>query len=230
MITSAQEYFSRLQDIRNENLHKEVLQIPSDELIYAVDLNSRTIDTPVYLSTETDHTAETIFFIVDRYYETYDLAQSTCVIEYINAKNEPGIYLVPIYDLETYAEEGKMLIPWVIQGKVTKAAGTVKYAIRFYHLTKVERPEGMERGTEYVYDYIINTQVAQSKILKGMGETFIEDNNALDGVITTEGDPVTVDMWQKVYQDLTEMFRDPEEVDDPSYVRGALNLYWTVLD
>lgn len=111
MITSAQEYLSRLQDIRNENLHTEVLQIPSDELIYAVDLNSRTIDTPVYLSTETDHTAETIFFIVDRYYETYDLAQATCIIEFINAKNEPGIYLVPIYDLETYATDGKILFP-----------------------------------------------------------------------------------------------------------------------
>ena len=214
MITSAQEYFSRLQDIRNQNLHKEVLQIPSDELIYAVDLNSRTIDTPVYLSTETDHTAETIFFIVDRYYETYDLSQATCVIEYINAKNEPGIYLVPIYDLETYAEEGKMLIPWVIQGKATRAAGTIRYAIRFYHLTKVERPEGMERGNEYIYDFIINTQVAQSKILKGMGETFFEQADpALDGVVDVidgETVPVTADMWQEIYQDLTGMLQSGE--------------------
>ena len=222
MITSAQEYFSRLQDIRNQNLHKEVLQIPSDELIYAVDLNSRTIDTPVYLSTETDHTAETIFFIVDRYYETYDLSQATCVIEYINAKNEPGIYLVPIYDLETYAEEGKMLIPWVIQGKATRAAGTIRYAIRFYHLTKVERPEGMERGNEYIYDFIINTQVAQSKILKGMGETFFEQADpALDGVVDVidgETVPVTADMWQEIYQDLTGMLQS-----------GELSLYWTIL-
>ena len=213
MITSAQEYLSRLQDIRNENLHTEVLQIPSDELIYAVDLNSRTIDTPVYLSTETDHTAETIFFIVDRYYETYDLAQSTCIIEFINAKNEPGIYLVPIYDLETYAEDGKMLIPWVIQGNATKAAGTIKYAIRFYQLHKVERPEGTEIGTEYVYDYIINTQVAQSKILKGMGETFLEDaTNPLEEI-------TTADVWQELYQELTSALQ-----------QGSLNLYWTVLD
>ena len=213
MITSAQEYLSRLQDIRNENLHKEVLQIPSDELIYAVDLNSRTIDTPVYLSTETDHTAETIFFIVDRYYETYDLSQSTCVIEFINAKNEPGIYLVPIYDLETYAADGKMLIPWVIQGSATKAAGTIKYAIRFYQLHKVERPEGTEVGTEYIYDYIINTQVAQSKILKGMGETFLKDAaNPLEEI-------TTADVWQELYQELTSVLQ-----------QGSLNLYWTVLD
>lgn len=221
MITSAHEYLSRLQEIRNENLHTEVLQIPSDELIYAVDLNSRTIDTPVYLSTETDHTAETIFFIVDRYYETYDLSQATCIIEFINAKNEPGIYLVPIYDLETYAEDGKMLIPWVIQGKATKAAGTIKYAIRFYHLNKVERPEGTETGTEYEYDYIINTQVAQSKILKGMGETFLEDaSNPLEEI-------TSVDTWALLYTQLTNLFKEPEE-GHPEY--GSLNLYWTKLD
>lgn len=230
MITSAKEYLANLQRIRNENLHTEVLQIPSDELVYNVDLNARTIDTPAYLSTETDHTAETVFFLVDRYYETYDLAQSTCIIEFINAKNDFGIYLVPIYDLETYAEEGKMLIPWVIQGKVTAAAGPVKYAIRFYHLNKVERPSGTEIGTEYVYDYIINTQVAQSRILKGMGETFFDNaESALDGVTTTDGDPVLIDTWQQLYNELVEILKEPSE-DDPDHIKGALNLYWTVLD
>ena len=114
MITSAQEYLANLQKIRDENLHTEPLVIPADELIYNVDLNARTIDTPVYLSTETDHIAETVFFAVDRYYETHDLAQSTCIIQYINAKNESYVYVVPVFDLETYADEGKILIPWVI--------------------------------------------------------------------------------------------------------------------
>lgn len=225
MITSAHEYLANLQRIRNENLHTEVLQIPSDELVYNVDLNARTIDTPAYLSTETDHTAETVLFLVDRYYETYDLAKTTCIIEFINAKNEAGIYLVPIYDLETYAAEGKILFPWVIQGKATAAAGPIRYAIRFYHLNTVERPEGTEIGTEYVYDFIINTQVAQSKILKGMGETFFDGaGSALDGVTTTDGDPVLIDTWQQLYTELTDILKDPDE-DDPTHIKGALNLY-----
>ena len=175
MITSAKEYLSRLQEIRNENLHTETLYIPSDELVYAVDLNARVIDTPVYLSTETDHIAETVFFCVDRYFETFDLAESTCIIQYINANGDPFVYLVPVYDLETFANEGRMLIPWVIEGNATAAAGTIKYAIRFYHLTKHEVLNGDKIEYEYDFDYIINTQVAQSKILKGMGKTFLND-------------------------------------------------------
>ena len=111
MITSAKEYLANLQRIRNANIHKEVLQIPSDELIYNIDLNARTVDAPIYLSTETDHIAETVFFAVDRYYETHDLANSTCIIQYINAKGQAYVYLVPVFDIETYADEGKMLIP-----------------------------------------------------------------------------------------------------------------------
>ena len=84
MITSAKEYLANLQRIRNQDIHKEILQIPSDELIYNIDLNARTVDAPVYLSRETDHIAETIFFSVDRYYETHDLANSVCIIQYIN--------------------------------------------------------------------------------------------------------------------------------------------------
>ena len=200
MITSAKEYLANLQRIRNENLHTDVLQIPSDELVYNVDLNARTIDTPVYLSTESDHIAETVFFAVDRFYETFDLAQSTCIIQYINAKNEAYVYLVPVFDIETYADEGKMLIPWVIQGNATVAAGTIKYAIRFFHLNKTTRVlENNEMVTDYDFDYIINTQVAQSRILKGMGETYL--NNAIAPI----EEIIEVEDWEKLFNDLKEM-------------------------
>ena len=209
MITSAKEYLARLQEIRNANLHTESLFIPSDELVYEVDLNARTVDAPVFLSTETDHIAETVFFKVDRYFETHDLAESTCIIQYINAKGDGYVYIVPVYDVETYADEGKILIPWVIQGNATVAPGTIKYAIRFYHLNKRE----VLGEFEYDFDYIINTQVAQSKILHGMGETYLDDAAApLEEVALPED-------WEKLFNDLTEMRRT-----------GVLNLYWTVLE
>lgn len=214
MITSAQEYLANLQKIRDENLHTEPLVIPADELIYNVDLNARTIDTPVYLSTETDHIAETVFFAVDRYYETHDLAQSTCIIQYINAKNESYVYVVPVFDLETYADEGKILIPWVIQGHATAAAGTIKYAIRFYHVNVIERPNDEK---EYEFDYIINTQVAQSRILNGMGETY------LDGALSPLEEVASVDAWEQLYQELTDILRDDDE--ETGHIKGALNLY-----
>lgn len=207
MITSAKEYLANLQRIRDENLRTEVLQIPSDELVYNVDLNARTVDAPVYLSTETDHIAETVFFAVDRYYETHDLAKSTCIIQYINAKNESYVYIVPVFDTETYADEGKILIPWVIQGHATAAAGPIKYAIRFYHINTIERLNG---AVEYEFDYIINTQVAQSRILKGMGETY------LNGALSPLEEVATVDVWQQLYQQLTDIIADEDH---------QLNLY-----
>lgn len=209
MITSAREYLARLQEIRDANLHIETLNIPADENVYNVDLNARTIDTPLFLSTETDHVAETVFFAVDRYFETYDLAESTCLIQYINAKGEGYVYVVPVYDLESYADEGKMLIPWVIQGNATAAPGTIQYAIRFYHLNKVETLE----GEKYEIDFIVNTQTASSKILRGMGETYLNDSLApLEEVAPVED-------WEILFHELSEMRQN-----------GTLNLYWTVLD
>ena len=205
MITSSQEYLSRLQDIRNENLHFQALNIPSDEQVYAVDLNARTIDSPIYLSTETDHIAETVFFSVDRYFETFDLAESTCIIQYINANGEPYIYIAPVYDLETYAEYGKMLIPWVIQGHATASPGIIKYAIRFYHLNKHEvlsDTNPSEPTYEYEFDYIINTQVAQSRILVGMGNDFLLDaTNAMEEVALASEWEILFTKWSEVVND-----------------------------
>ena len=176
MITSAYEYLSHLQEIQNINLRKERLNIPEDEPIYAIDLNTRTIETPTFLSVETDHTAETVFFKVDRYFDTIDLADSTCIIQYVNAKGQTYIYAVPVYDVQTLATEGKMLIPWVIQGPATIAPGTIRYAIRFYHLNKV--PITIQSENElittgeynYEFDYIINTVPSTSRILSGLGD------------------------------------------------------------
>jgi hypothetical protein len=206
MITSAQEYLSRLQDIRDANLHFQALNIPSDEKVYAVDLNARTIDTPIYLSTETDHYAETVFFSVDRYWENIDLAQSTCIIQYINANGEPYVYVAPIYDLETYAEFGKILIPWCIQGHATAASGVIKYAIRFYHVSKQEIFNNDTGNIDYQYefDYIINTQMATSRILVGMGNDFLLDaTNAMEEVALASE-------WEVLFSELKEILGDDE--------------------
>jgi len=205
MITSAQEYLSRLQEIKNNNFHLQPLQIPSDEKVYAIDLNARTIDTPVYLSTETDHYAETVFFSVDRYWENIDLADSTCIIQYINANGEAFVYVVPIFDIETYAEFGKMLIPWCIQGHATAAPGIIRYAIRFYHLSEVYEEMEDNAGNpevKYAFDYIINTQVASSRILVGMGNDFLLDaTNAMEEVALASE-------WEQLFSELREIITD----------------------
>ena len=133
MITTAEEYFANLFKINETyNVPSLAVLLPSSENIYNIDLNSRTVEAPEYLSVTDDHNSETIYFMVDRYYDNMDLSQTSCVIQYINAKKEGRLFVVPYYDIESYHNMNKMLIPWCIEGEATKAAGEVTFSIRFF--------------------------------------------------------------------------------------------------
>ena len=131
MITTPKEYIENLWGIEVTNAageaenpynNKPLLSIilPSDERIFDVDLNTRTISVPTFLSVAKDHRAETVYFLVDRYYEYKDLTQTSCMVEFINAAGEGGFYPVPFYDISSYpryiddneiTHEEKILIP-----------------------------------------------------------------------------------------------------------------------
>ena len=146
--------------------------LPSEEKTFDVDLNSRTISVPTFLSVSKDHRAETIYFLVDRYYEYKDLSQTSCMIEFINAEGEGGFYLVPFYDITSYQDyiddddvkhEAKMLIPWCIEGVATKGSGPVQFAIRFYQLDENQH-----------FTYNLRTQVATAQVLESMDESELD--------------------------------------------------------
>lgn len=184
MITTPEEYFAKLYQIQDNNLPTIALLLPSDETIYNVDLNSRMIEAPEFLSTETDHFAETIYFKVDRYFDNMDLTKTVCIIQYendsaVNADGDPAggfAYLVPFYDITHFEEENKILIPWAIGGPATAAAGNVTFAIRFYKFNA--------EGTSLTYN--LNTLPATSKILHGMNVIFNENENFIIPDTTVE--------------------------------------------
>ena len=189
MITTPEEYYKYLWGIEetdedgnviNPYNNRPVLSIilPSDERTFDVNLSTRTINVPTFLSVAKDHRAETVYFLVDRYYEYKDLAETSCVIEYINAAGEGGFYIVPFYDVTSYQgyidtdaegndinETEKMLVPWCIDGGVTKTAGPVQFALRFYELD----------GDTREFKYNIRTQVATAEVLTGMDETALDE-------------------------------------------------------
>ena len=103
MITTAEEYNELLWKIQDQNAPVSAVLLPSTENVYLIDLEARTIGAPDFLSVQTDHKAETIFFLVDRFYDGVDLATTTCVVQYINANGEGRIYPVPFYDVTTYS-------------------------------------------------------------------------------------------------------------------------------
>ena len=173
-------YKSLLYEIQNSvptGPTPETIILPSNKQLYNVDLNTREIDGPETLSVQSDHYAETVYFLVDRYYDNMDLAQTNCVVQYtINGNSY--VYAVPFCDTTTF--EGKIIIPWTISASATQTAGTVKYFIRFYLIDKTSvinsnTQEYDPSGAEFSYS--LSTLLSSSKVLKTLStEDFIAED------------------------------------------------------
>lgn len=156
-----------IQDASSTSPTSDIIVVPSNARLYNVDLNSRTIDAPEFLSVQHEHYAETVYFLVDRYYDNMDLAQTTCIVQYVT-NDESYVYNVPFCDVTTY--EGKMIIPWCISGSATQYAGTVKYLLRFYLINKTSTllDEDDEATKEGEFYYSLSTLVASSRVMYGL--------------------------------------------------------------
>ena len=165
-------YQDLLFDIQqNFDKSKKIAELlPSEKDIFDIDIESRTINIPQFLSVRYDHNAEIIYFRCARYVDNIDLVNTVCIIEYINADGTPGLYWVPYYDISKYYYDDinnptvvtpVILIPWSVSGLATAAAGEVKFAVRFYRLD----PDGKE------FLYNMSTQPAIGEVLHGMDLT-----------------------------------------------------------
>ena len=163
MITTPEQYKQHIQLINNNNAPCYAI-LDTDEEPLEINLDTREIKAPEFLSVLEDHRSETVYFKVDRYYDYMDLAHVACVIQYINAAGKAGLYFVPFYDIYTLAEENKILFPWNISGLVTEAAGIVHFSIFFYSIDQ----KYIDGKYEYDYVYKLNTKEAKSKILTSL--------------------------------------------------------------
>ena len=158
MITSKEEYASKLVEIQLMKDENYFAPIPESEKIYQIDLNARSAEAPSALSVTNDHEAEIIYFEVDRFFDMQDILETTCLITYVNAAGEKFVYNVPRYDAVTKAREGKVLIPWVVGQNVTRKAGTVKFAFKFYIIDL----HSLE------FTYLLHTTPATTRVLQGL--------------------------------------------------------------
>lgn len=177
MITSEKEYNELLYVINDPNNTTDdptYYRIPHYEPIYNIDLSTRTIEAPEFLSVLEDHNAEVIWFKVDRFYDDVDLYGSTCWIQYKNALKEDYIqHSVPKVIAES--NHDVLYFPWAIAGPATRAAGNVQFSFQFFKMS--------EDGKRVFYS--INTKPATSKILHGMhvdplGEELPPDDETID--------------------------------------------------
>lgn len=151
------------EDEKGQRFPQLVHLLPENDQIFDIDLDSRTINIPQFLSVQYDHNAEIIYFRCPRYFDNMDLAMTVCIIEYINADGQSGLYWVPYYNVDVYKDDDEsltplMLIPWSIQGLVTASSGVVTFTVRFYQLDAERR------------DFLFNMsmQPAQGEVLHGI--------------------------------------------------------------
>lgn len=171
----ANSYYKTLLDIQ-KNSGVQLMEIPKDnddneieliESLINIDLDKRIIELPAkydpsqggFLSLESDHLAEYLYFVVDRYYEDMDLFKTVAVIEYINACDKPESRIYPVVLKDITTMPGKMIFAWHIGNEATKASGIIKFAVRFY----------MVHPTEEKFEYNLSVQPTQSKVENTLG-------------------------------------------------------------
>lgn len=142
---------------KNMNILKKVKLTRHNSVILDIDFNTRSISAPKFLSVQKDHQAETVYFKFDRYFDMIDLTSMVCIVQYKNARGEEYFYPVPFYDIYSFANENKVIVPWCIQGAATVESGEIEFSLRFYRL---------DTGTKTI-TYSLNTLPAKSKILQG---------------------------------------------------------------
>jgi hypothetical protein len=213
-----QEYYNLLYLIQDENPPELAVLIPGNEEPLRIDLDTRKIDAPEYLSVATDHRAETVFFSVNRYFDNVDLSTMSCIIQFINAAGESGIYVVPFYDISR--GDDNMLIPWVIEGAVTAKSGSVAYSVQFFRVS--------ESSSKYAYN--LNTLAATSKVLEGNKFDKIAAANAIEKGMGKTLEELRDDQkidFTYVNSNLASAYEALiSKMDD---IEGQLNLYWTDL-
>lgn len=147
-ITTLNEYFAYLEDLvktsTDEDISRFFVRLPLDEDFFEIDANSRTIKVPgssfgrYGVGVQGDELAEVVYFVIDRYFDSTDLASKeiNIVIQWeakdANKKTIAGISQHFGKDIETIP--GKIIFGWPISHELTAAAGNIKFAVRFYQL------------------------------------------------------------------------------------------------
>lgn len=192
MITEPNEFMQRLQELQDSS-SVTYSTLPSDEPRFIIDANSRTIKIPPefqFLGVKNDHKAETIYFEIDRYFDSEDLSTHTCVVQFENKSGEGGIYPVTIMDTESV--DGKIIFGWKIMSDATTIVGDIIFSVRFYSLDN------------YVFTYNFNTLPAKSVIL---------DTLNVDDPTVVENYPSELEAWLDRMNDLSQNVVKPEDVE-----------------
>ncbi len=179
--TSLAEYYGHMADLFATAQYKYVL-LPLDEDPFYIDLNTRAINVPASFSkcasVQSDQLAETIVFVVDRYFDFMDLSMTDIHVQWTIPENKKdgvelyeGATLVEMVDL---SEPGKIKFAWPLNNSITKAAGSVDFSVRFSLADKVN-PEKLY----YSLNTTSATIIIKPALQKDLDRAKVESPNEL---------------------------------------------------
>lgn len=213
-IATLNQYFAYLKDLisvsSSEDIKRYFTRLPLDEDFFEINANTRAISIPTSFArngvgVQGDETAEVIYFTIDRYFDSMDLANDDINIviqwETKDANRQTITGISPNYgkDLETLP--GKIIFGWPIYSELTQAAGTIKFAIRFFSLGEANDegirslnyslstlPAEVSVGSTLNYDLISKTlaEIDRGKIITGR----IKNSGVYDPFVPTPAEPV----------------------------------------
>lgn len=159
-ITDLPTYYRLLQEVRGAGEYA-LLRIPEEEQLFEINANTRKINIPDHfvkngLGVQGDHTAEVIFFRINRYFDEMDLAlcsgnKGACYIQWSTGDNNRQ-QATKAYAFDV--TENHIIFGWVISNKATKKAGKLNFSVRFVQWE--DDPE--------VYTYSFSTLTATCNI------------------------------------------------------------------
>lgn len=141
-ITTLEEYFTGIKELVAADPVYAVL--PLDEEPFEINADTREITIPASfkkagLSVQGDEIAEVVYFSIDRFFDAQDLYNKdiNIVIQWETvpkggAAKRSGLSREFVRDITTLADDHKILFGWPITSEITKEAGQIKFAVRFY--------------------------------------------------------------------------------------------------
>ena len=181
-LASLDEYFQWIKDLatapREEGGGLEFTVLPLDEPAFEINANTRTINVPNEfkangISVQGDEGAEIVYFKIDRYFDATDLGadDTKIIIQWQNAEPTPvaGTSWAAIRDIES--EPGKLIFGWYLDEAITRAPGSIKFAVRIYK-------EDAEGTQVYNFSTLIASAIIQPSLNLDLsdGNYYMDDN------------------------------------------------------
>lgn len=249
-ITTLRGYFQNLQNIQDacrdpqtgevtKEFYDYVL-LPLDEKRFEINANTREITIPIGFRSGVgvtgDQASEIIFFTIDRYFDTTDLATQQIYIEWKNADGDEGISWSYPKQAICSQDEDKLIFGWVLTKEITESAGIVEFAVRFFETI------GDEENPELIYSLsTLPTKVSINntlnyEILSGniqiLGQEVIDmvlgrfKNSEPDGVVPEAEEPTfTINIIDMNDLDLEDLEENPLKVQ-AFVTEGVLTYQW----